>query len=65
MSAGHIALGCLVLAVLIFVADDFVGRYSHWRKKRDLHIRAKELARFNIGVAFRGARAVDKNRFLS
>jgi hypothetical protein len=55
----------VILAVVaIFTADWAWAHYEIWRKRRDLHIRAKDLQRFNM-TAFRGARRVDKNRFLS
>jgi hypothetical protein len=56
----------VIAAIALCILEDLlVVRIPKWKKRRDSHIRAKELARFNIGVAFRGARPVDKNRFLS
>lgn len=62
MTAGKIALGCLVIAVLIFAADDLVGRFSHWRKRRDTHITAERMRKWNV-TAFRAARKFDDPRW--
>ena len=50
MSAGKIALGLLVLAVLLFVADDLAGRFIDWRKRRDELIRNETLNRYSMGA---------------
>jgi hypothetical protein len=54
----------LIGAVVLFVADDLIGRYSDWRKKRDELIRNADLNRYNM-AAFRGTRKVEKDQFLS
>ena len=60
---GRITLWCLGLALALYALDNLAGRFLEWRKRRDLHIKAKDLARFNIGVAFRGARKFDDPRW--
>jgi membrane protein YdbS with pleckstrin-like domain len=58
-----IAFGCvIVLAVLVLLGDLACRRYLTWREKRDMRIRNKRLARFNM-AAFRGTKKTD--RFLS
>jgi hypothetical protein len=54
----------LIAAVVLLVADDFLGRLLAWRKRRETHITAERMRKWNV-TAFRGARAVDKNRWLS
>jgi hypothetical protein len=55
----------LIAAVVLLVADDFIGRrLLAWRKRRETHITAERMRKWNV-TAFRGARAVDKNRWLS
>lgn len=48
-------LWCFGISLSLLVLDNLAGRYLDWRKKRDAHIRAKDLARFNL-IAFRGAK---------
>lgn len=50
----------LIGAIVLYLADLAVGRFLDWRNRRDSHIRAKDLARWNM-AGFRGAR----DRFLS
>lgn len=59
-----ITLAFAILAVAILAVDWAIGTYAKWHKRRALHIRAKDLARFNIG-AFRGARKFDDPRWPS
>jgi len=60
MSAGKIALGCFILALLIFGVDRAVGYFQGWRERRNAFIRNERLNRYNM-AAFRGTR---KNQHL-
>jgi len=61
MTAGKIALGCLVLAVLLLLADDLAARIPDWYRRRR---REREMRKYNL-AAFRGARKFDDPRWPS
>jgi len=61
MKAG---LWCVGIGTLLLVLDWAIGYWFDWRKRRDTHITAERMRRWNV-TAFRGARYVDKNRWLS
>jgi hypothetical protein len=55
MTAGKIAWGCFILAVLLYAADLACGWFLEWLKRRDEFIRNAELNRYNMG-AFKGTK---------
>lgn len=51
--------GFFALCLAIFLVDVGLAHFADFRKRRERHIRAKDLARFNM-TAFRGAKKFEQ-----
>jgi len=52
----------LLAAIVTYLADLACGVFLDWQKRRDAHIKAALLNRYNL-AAFRGARKFDDPRW--